>query len=67
MYEIVIAGRATRTVRIALDDLVEDWRDDAAGESCSAILVDQSRLLAAIEQLHDLGVVVEQIRHRDDV
>lgn len=61
MYEIIVAGRIERTLRVALDDLVDDWQDGAGG-TIALRTADQSGLVALINRLHELGIPVEQVR-----
>ena len=61
MYEIVIVGSAHRTLRIALEDVVTEWRDDAEGAS-TARITDQAQLVAVIERMHDLGISIDRVR-----
>jgi hypothetical protein len=63
VYEVVVTGCAERTVRLALEDLVDAW--DASDDGRLALeIVDQSRLLVVIDRLHDLGLVIEHVQHR---
>lgn len=62
MYEIVVVGRAERTLRIALDGLVEGWHEGPEAGTLSAMIDDQSRLVAVIDRLHDLGISIDRVR-----
>lgn len=64
MYEVVVGGRAERTVRLALAELVEDWRTEPG--HLVICIGDQSALVAVINRLHEMGVVVEQVRSRSE-
>ena len=63
LYELVVVGCAERTLRVALEDLVEERPHAGAGGSLAVRVTDQARLVAAIERLHDLGVVIENVHH----
>lgn len=62
MYEIVVVGRAERTLRIALDGLVDEWRPVAEPATLTLLIDDQSRMVAVIDRLHDLGISIERVR-----
>jgi hypothetical protein len=64
VYEVVVGGRVGRTVRIGLEDLVDDW---CGGPETHVLRVtDQARLVALINRLHDLSMSIEQVRRCDD-
>lgn len=64
MYEIVFVGCVGRTVRVALDDLADEWCE--ASGALVLRVTDQARLVALINQMHDLSMTVEQVRRCDD-
>jgi hypothetical protein len=63
VYELVVVGCAERTLRVALEDLVDEQPHSGVGGSLAVRVTDQARLVAAIERLHDLGVVIENVHH----
>jgi hypothetical protein len=63
VYELVVVGCAERTLRVALEDLVDEQPHAGVGGSLAVRVTDQARLVAAIERLHDLGVVIENVHH----
>lgn len=65
MYEVVVARCAARTLRLALDDLADTLVDTPSGDVSVAVR-DQSRLVAAIDRIHGLGLVIEHIDHVED-
>jgi peptidyl-tRNA hydrolase len=65
VYEVVVARGAERTLRLSLDDLVDTWVSESSGRVTLEI-VDQARLVAAIDRLHALGLVIEHVDHVAD-
>lgn len=64
VYEIVFVGCVGRTVRVALDDLAVEWCETSG--TVVLRVTDQARLVALINQMHDLSMTVEQVRRCDD-
>lgn len=62
MYDITVLGRAERTLRIALQDLVLEWRPDLDRSTLTVRVADQSALISALGVLHDLGVPIEAVQ-----
>lgn len=63
MYELIGEGCAEWTLRTALEDLNVDWRTGPTEGTFVVTIADQSRLVAVIARLHDLGLAIEHIEH----
>lgn len=61
-YEIEVAGRAERTLRMALSDLNGEVAAGVGNDPLMVCLPDQAALVAAIGKLHDLGVTIDKVR-----
>ena len=62
MYEIVVVGRAERTLRIALDGLIDEWCQGSEPAMLRLVIDDQSRMVAVIDRLHGLGISIDHVR-----
>jgi hypothetical protein len=62
-YEVVLLGRAEGALRAALSSrLGADAITDDQG-TLKLLIRDKSALMAVLEQLHDLNISVELVRH----
>lgn len=62
MYKILVTGCGKRTALVAFEDLVDNVAEtDRSGLALE--VTDQSRLVAVIERLHEMGIVIERIEH----
>jgi hypothetical protein len=62
VYEIIVVGRAERTLRIALDGLIDEWCPGPEPAMLALLIDDQSRMVAVIDRLHDLGISIDRVR-----
>ncbi len=62
MYTVDVSGCGKRTALVAFEDLVEDVVETGRGRLVLEV-TDQSRLVAVVDRLHEMGIVIERIEH----
>jgi hypothetical protein len=62
VYTVDVSGCGKRTALVAFEDLVEDVVETGRGRLVLEV-TDQSRLVAVVDRLHEMGIVIERIEH----
>lgn len=62
VYTVDVTGCGRRTALVAFEDLVDDVAETVPGRLVLEV-TDQSRLVAVIDRLHEMGIVIERIEH----